>query len=126
MSEKSGLVSVIKSMCPQCRSEKLFQHGPYHPKFLTMNKTCSNCGLQYEREPGFFYGAMYISYMLSVGIFLVVGGLVYWIGSNPDLWVYLTSVFAVSIILYPINFRLSRTLFLHLFSGMKYDPEKAK
>ncbi len=64
--------------------------------------------------------------MLSVGIFLVVGGLVYWIGSNPDLWVYLTSVFAVSIILYPINFRLSRTLFLHLFSGMKYDPEKAK
>lgn len=126
MSGKSGLVSVIKGQCPQCRSESLFVHGPYHPKFLEMHKTCSNCGLQYEREPGFFYGAMYVSYILSVGIFLVVGGLVYWAGSDPELWIYITSVLAVSLILYPINFRLSRILFLYLFSGMKYRPEKSK
>jgi uncharacterized protein (DUF983 family) len=91
-----------------------------------MNKTCSHCGLQYEREPGFFYGAMYISYMLSVGILLVSGTIVYFVGNDPDLWVYITTVVIVSLLLYPINFRLSRILFIHLFAGMKFDPEKAK
>ena len=125
MKEKSGLVSVFEGTCPQCRREKLFIHGHYHKKFLEMNKSCSVCGLQYEREPGFFYGAMYVSYALSVGIFLVTGALVYFVGSNPDSWVYITSVVGVSLLLYPINFRFSRVLFLHLFAGMRYDPEKA-
>jgi uncharacterized protein (DUF983 family) len=91
-----------------------------------MNKTCAHCGLQYEREPGFFYGAMYVSYILSVGILLVTGAIVYFVGNDPDLWVYITSVIVVSLILYPVNFRFSRILFLHVFAGMKYNPEKAK
>lgn len=126
MSEKSALVSVIEGRCPQCRQEKMFVSKPYSSKFLEMNKSCSHCGLQYEREPGFFYGAMYVSYILSVGILLVTGTFVYFLGNDPDLWVYITSVVLVSLILYPINFRLSRILFIHLFAGMKYNPEKAK
>lgn len=126
MSEKSALVSVIEGRCPQCRREKMFVSGPYSSRFLTMNKECSYCGLQYEREPGFFYGAMYVSYILSVGILLVTGGFVYFIGNDPDLWIYIVSVVVASLLLYPINFRLSRILFIHLFAGMKYNPEKAK
>jgi len=126
MSEKSALASVIEGRCPQCRQEKMFVSGPFTSTFLKMKKSCEHCGLQYEREPGFFYGAMYVSYILSVGILLVTGALVYYIGSDPDLWVYIVSVVLISLILYPINFRLSRIIFLHLFAGMKYDPEKAK
>lgn len=126
MNAKSGLVSALTGLCPQCRSKSMFVHGTYHAKFLKMNKTCSNCGLQYEREPGFFYGAMYVSYALSVGILLVTGTLVFFVGNDPDLWVYIVSVTSVSILLYPLNFRLSRSLFLHLFSGMKFRPEKVK
>lgn len=104
----------------------MFTHPTYNSGFLKMNKICSNCGLRYEREPGFFYGSMYVSYILSTGIFLVTGVLVYLIGGDPDLWVYIASVVVVSLVLYPINFRLSRSLFLHLFAGMKFDPDKAK
>lgn len=104
----------------------MFTHSPYHSKFLQMNKACSNCGLRYEREPGFFYGSMYVSYILSTGIFLVSGALVYFLGNDPDLWIYILTVVLISLILYPLNFRLSRSLFLHLFAGMKFDPEKAK
>lgn len=126
MSEKSALAAVIEGRCPQCRREKMFMHGAYHPSFLKMHKTCGHCGLQYEREPGFFYGSMYVSYILSVGILLITGAAVYYLGKDPDLWIYITSVVVVSILVYPINYRLSRILFLHLFAGMKYNPEKAK
>ena len=104
----------------------MFSHAPFHAGFLKMNKICSHCGLRYEREPGFFYGSMYVSYILSTGIFLTVGALVYLLGNDPVLWIYILSVTVVSIVLYPLNYRLSRSLFLHLFAGMKYDPAKAK
>ena len=125
VSDQMAFKSMIGGKCPQCRQEKMFTHGTYHPKFLNMHKTCSHCGLQYEREPGFFYGAMYISYGFSVAIVLVAGFLVYFLGSDPEASVYITVVVIASIVLYPINFRYSRILFIHLFAGMKYDPEKA-
>ena len=126
MRAKSGLASVLTNSCPQCRSENMFISGPYHKDFLKMNKTCGHCGLQYEREPGFFFGSMYVSYIFSVGIFLVTGALVYFIGKDPSIWIYIGAVTVVSLILYPLNYRLSRSVFLHLFSGMKFRPEKAK
>jgi hypothetical protein len=33
-----------------------------------MNAICPVCGLRFEREPGYFLGAMYFSYPLSVPI----------------------------------------------------------
>ena len=33
-----------------------------------MNDYCSSCGLKYKIEPSFFYGAMYVSYGLTVAI----------------------------------------------------------
>ena len=32
------------------------------------HKNCSHCNLKYEIEPGFFYGAMYVSYALAIGL----------------------------------------------------------
>ena len=31
-----------------------------------MHARCPVCGLKYEREPGYFLGAMYFSYVLSI------------------------------------------------------------
>ncbi|MEM9340801.1 MAG: hypothetical protein AAGA66_18855 [Bacteroidota bacterium] len=36
-----------------------------------MHTNCPTCGLRYEKEPGNFYGAMYVSYGFSTAIFLV-------------------------------------------------------
>ena len=37
-----------------------------------MNLDCSNCGFKFEREPGYFVGAMYINYGATV--FIAFGG----------------------------------------------------
>ena len=126
MSQKSSFQSVVEGYCPQCRSEQMFVSKPFQKKFLEMKKRCPHCDLQFEREPGCFYGAMYVSYALSVALFLAVGTVVYVLGKDPDLWVYIVTVVIASLATYPINFRLSRSIFLHLFAGMQFDPKKVK
>ncbi len=125
MSHPSLLESMLIGKCPQCRQDKLFIYPLFHPKFMNMRTECRCCGLHYEREPGFFYGAMYVSYALNVAIFLAVGFFLYFFFGDPSLTTYIVTVVVASILLYPLVFRWSRSIFLHAFSGMNYRPEKA-
>jgi hypothetical protein len=76
-------------------------------------------------EPGFFYGAMYISYAFTVGIMLVGGILVFNFLNDPPAEGYVVPITTVSLLLVPANFRTARVLFIHWFSGLKYDPSAA-
>jgi hypothetical protein len=78
--------------------------------------------MRFEREPGFFYGAMYISYVFSTGIFLVMGFLTYLLANNPAVWVYVLVVLITSVVLSPFSLRYSRVLMLYLFGGITYHP----
>lgn len=91
--------------------------------FHKMNKACPNCGLRFEREPGFFFGAMYISYAFSVALFVAVGLGLSVIGDFP-LYVYFISIVVAVIVFLPLSFRYSRILFLHFFGGVDFDPQK--
>ena len=66
------LVNILQTKCPRCHKGDLFESkNPYHFGKMTVSKThCSSCGLKYEIEPGFFFGAMYISYALNVALFV--------------------------------------------------------
>ena len=44
-----------------------------------MNDPCPVCGLVFEREPGYFLGAMYFSYALAVFIIAPLFILLYWL-----------------------------------------------
>ncbi len=79
-----------------------------------MHKNCSNCNLRYEKQPGNFYGAMYVSYAFSTGLFLVTSFVLYHFFNDPPISVYLVTILAVSLILFPINFRYSRVIFLYI------------
>jgi uncharacterized protein (DUF983 family) len=127
MKEKGIYQALLKGNCPRCRQGSLFTHSILNLSKLNSTKpSCDYCGLVYEREPGFFYGAMYISYAFSVGIMLSVSLLTYLIFDNPPAYYYITAVTTVSILLYPVNFRYSRILFLYLFGGVTYTPDYKK
>ncbi len=91
-------------------------------KFHRMNQDCPQCGLHFEREPGFFFGAMYISYAFSVALFVAVGVALSVLGDFP-LYIYFISIVVAVILFLPISFRYSRILFLHLFGGIEFDPK---
>jgi len=115
----------MHARCPRCRVGQMFTAAMYGIKPQGMNKTCPHCGLTFEREPGYFYVAMLISYAmfvaemitLAVAISVLTGG-----SKNP--WLYIGIILATGVILSPFNFRYSRVILLFwLTPGLHYHPE---
>lgn len=120
------LYSILNAKCPRCHEGTIYiNKNPYTVKgFGKAKETCAYCGLKYEKEPGFFYGAMYVSYALTVAISVAIGVAIYVLTTNTPYWVYILSIFLGLLILMPINFRLSRTIWLNIFQ--RYDANASK
>ncbi len=119
------LTSTFLNKCPRCHEGQVFTfNNPYRlGSMFSIHKNCSHCGLKYEKEPSFFYGAMYASYALTSGWFIV------WFFIDMFFLHLDTLTFAVlitiSIIaLSPLTIRLSRLLWLNFFN--KYDKQTHK
>ncbi len=124
MSRKPKVLAVLQGKCPQCRVGNLFTHKAYNLRnFTKVDQHCSHCGVRFEREPRFFDGAMYISYGLSVGLFLVSAFIIYSFFHPVSENVYLIAIISEVFLLYPLMFRYSRIFYLYLFGGLKFKPE---
>jgi len=90
-----------------------------------MHTCCPQCGHRYEKEPGFFDGAMYVSYGMNVALFVNVLIITYLIiGRQKELmWVYMVNIMGVNLTLIPVLFRFSRVLYMYIFGGVNYEPE---
>lgn len=119
MEEVSAFKSIATCKCPQCRQGKVFTHkNPYHPKFGDIEEQCSECGLVYEMEQGFWYGAMYISYAFGVGLAIPVV-LILSFTTELEIFEITGVIFLMLIALMPLLFRYSRSVWLHIF--IRYD-----
>lgn len=120
------LYSIFKGKCPVCHEGKVFKHkNVFHPsKFDKMNSTCECCGHKYEIETGFFYGAMYVAYALTVAFSVATFILTYLVYSETPYWVYIINILLVLIILAPVTFRAGRLIWMNFFSS--YDPNAVK
>jgi uncharacterized protein (DUF983 family) len=95
-------------------------------RFLEMPEYCEHCGLRFEREPGFFWGAMYINYAFVVAIFITVWvafGFVLFPGVDLEWYVHLSVILPLVILLMPFSIRLSRSIMLNLFAQVEFKPE---
>ena len=86
-----------------------------------MNERCPVCEVRLEPEPGFYQGAMYVSYGFSVIGLIVIGVLLYYT-VNPNQWVYIGTIIGAMVLLAPLNFRYSRIVYLYSFGGINYKP----
>ena len=117
-------LSLLHGKCPRCQSGKMFKYHAFNlQKFTEMNDDCSVCGLHFEIEPGFFWGAMYISYTITTGMMLVLGALTYLIGNNPNFWWYVGIICGTVILSTTLLYRYSRVLMLYLFSSVHFDEK---
>lgn len=127
MKNVSKLQAILGAKCPRCRQGNIFEYSNWNlTRFTATHEYCPVCKLRYEIEPGFFIGAMYISYAMSVALAFASGVAVYVLGDDPDLWVYLVIVTGLVVVCLPLMFRYSRVLFLYMFSGIKYDEHAAR
>ena len=67
------IINAFGNKCPNCNKGNIFKKGLLHFSFSfpKMNENCSNCGKKKKKEPGFFFGAMFVSYGLGVGEALI-------------------------------------------------------
>lgn len=123
MTKGKRLYSIFKAKCPVCHEGKVFTHNQvFHPsKFDKMEDRCSECGHKYEIETGFFYGAMYVSYALTVALSVAVFVSTYLIYSETVYWVYILFILAALIGLAPMNFRAGRLIWMNFFNSYKRD-----
>ena len=121
----SSLLAFAAQRCPRCHQGRVFKTSAFSPRFQEMHASCPACGLYYEPEPGFFWGAMYISYAFSMAIVVAVGIAVFVLGHDPDAWVYVAAVTITTVLLVPLSFRYSRMVMLYLFAGFDFDPAVA-
>lgn len=122
--QHSKLYSILKGTCPRCHKGKIFIYkNAYKLTHLTkMHSRCPKCGLNYKPEPGFYFGAGYVSYALGVAIAVTISvGLSPWISFFENFELYAIIIISTIIILTPVLFRLSRTCWLNFF--FKYDKE---
>ena len=115
------LYSIVNNKCPKCNDGQFFKdNNMLHLKnLLKMHKYCPKCGIKYEIEPGFYYGAMYVSYGLTVGGAIATFIILWLIGL--DLLTIFIGIFIMLILFTPLTLRLSRLLYGNMF--IHYNPD---
>lgn len=117
-------MSLIKSIwnytCPRCREGDLFVKPFNIAKPLEMHERCSVCNQRFEPEPGYYFGAMYISYMWTGGVCLVlVGFCILVLGWSVEKSFAL--LIALTIPSFCFVMRISRSIYIHLDVKYKGD-----
>ena len=97
----------VRLRCPRCGVGHLYE------KPFKMYGNCSHCELKFEREQGYFIGAMYINYAATIaiavpGYFLLDAFTALTINQQLALWVPFAVIFPL------VFFRHSRSLWLVL------------
>lgn len=99
------LRATLALRCPRCLRGRVWR------SFLGMHERCPECGLVFEREPGYFTGAMVVSYALAVptyGLIVIVLLL-----AGLETGVALVVGGALYLVLAPFILRYSRVIWLH-------------
>ena len=118
----SKLNSILTGSCPKCQNESMYSDkNPLNlTKVLKMNDHCSHCGLKYQIEPSFFYGAMYVSYGLNVAVG-IAAFIVSFVFFKTTIEQSFIAIVISLIVLFPFVLRLSRNLYINMF--VSYDPK---
>ena len=95
----------IRLRCPDCGKTRLFE------RFFKMNRNCAHCNLSFEREQGFYLGAIYFNYgFTALVVAIVYPVLVFAQRVSPNAGLLVCMSFAV--MLPVLFFRHSRSLWL--------------
>lgn len=114
--------SVINYKCPRCRQGDLYVKPFDIKKPLAMHDNCSVCNQKYEPEPGYYFGAMFISYIGTGFLFLgIIGFCMMVLDWNVNQSFIL--LIAIAAVLYLWIARISRSIYIHL--DVRYKPNIA-
>lgn len=109
MPEKpSALNALWRGLCPRCRAGAIFARGG------RMHQECPVCNLRFEREHGYFTGAMYVSYGIGIPFICLFTLLAWLVFPRWQIWQLVLLAWLVFLPLVPWVYRYSRIAWIHL------------
>lgn len=119
------LYSVFKFKCPKCQEGEFFVSRPYNlSKAGEIHEHCNVCGVKYAKEPGFYYGAMYVSYALAVALFVTLWTSFNLFFDNVSIGWQIGIIVVATLVLTPYLYALSKIIWANMF--IKYDKDASK
>jgi uncharacterized protein (DUF983 family) len=115
----STLRAILGQRCPRCRIGGIFVYSIFRG-FPRMCPRCSVCDLKFQREEGYFLGAMYISFALALAIIALIAALLW---ATTGWWITKDVIWAVVLFLplAPSISLFARVLWIYL--DQAFDPE---
>jgi uncharacterized protein (DUF983 family) len=117
--KSSTLKDIFRQRCPRCRMGGIFLYSIFWG-FPKMRQRCPVCDLRFQREEGYFLGAMYISFGLALITIAVIAALL-WVATGW--WITKDVIWAVVLFLplAPSISLFARVLWIYL--DQAFDPE---
>lgn len=110
------IITALKGKCPRCEKGNIFisKGNPLIFRMPVMHKACPECNYKFEKETGFFFGAMFVSYALAVAE-MIAALVISWqiFGLTPLTMFFI--IVAMAFLFSTFNFRLSRTIWIYMF-----------
>jgi uncharacterized protein (DUF983 family) len=116
----SAWAGILHQLCPRCRTGGIFR-GSIFRGFPQMNERCPVCGLKFEREQGYFLGAMAMSYGLAV-VTISLLAVILWVVSRWSLEKIVIGSVLLFLPLVPALTFVSRVLWIYFDQAI--DPEE--
>jgi uncharacterized protein (DUF983 family) len=113
---KGNLVlNILKEKCPRCGEGNVYEeHTPFF-KMPVMHEACPVCGYKFDREPGYFLGAMYISYAIAVFVGIVTFLICRWLFPDMEVFYIPIPILIMFLLIAKKNYKLSRVIYMHMF-----------
>jgi uncharacterized protein (DUF983 family) len=121
--QRSKLYSVLNNKCPHCHKGNFFiTNNPYDlARFSRMNQRCPVCDEDFRREPGYYFGATYVSYGLTVAFGLALYAF-FCVLFNFDTIHFLVAFSLILFLLLPLFYRFARLIWINFF--VSYEDKK--
>ncbi|MCH2082645.1 MAG: DUF983 domain-containing protein [Saprospiraceae bacterium] len=122
--ESSKAYAIFNIKCPRCHKEDMFDTPTFSfQQPFEMRERCPHCNLDFFPQPGYYYGAMFISYIFTgffcLGFIMFFHWVLDWsMGASFGLLISICAIFFVFV------FRLARSIWINI--NYSYDPSKAK
>jgi uncharacterized protein (DUF983 family) len=110
-----NLGAILRQRCPRCLKGAVFNG------LMATRERCDVCGLRFEREPGYFVGAMYVSYALAVAVMTLLVLLIRRLRPHWSDIAVVGAALPPFLPLVPLIVRYSKIIWLHL--DWRIDPE---
>jgi uncharacterized protein (DUF983 family) len=107
---------ILHQLCPRCRVGGIFR-----PSSFLWHEHCPVCELKFEREEGYFLGAMLIDYGLGLLLVAILATLI-WLFTRWSLDKTVLAAFLLFLPIVPALTRLGRVLWIYFDQAI--DPER--